>query len=113
MWNVERTIGGVDASRDELLPYVGPAAALPLFGALARLPHPVAVRAWSGLLGAAFCALILAALALAGTRRVTALLGAAAFGIASGPGTSDVALGQAALIAAAGVACALLAYERR
>ncbi|MDB5070667.1 MAG: hypothetical protein JWM87_1778 [Candidatus Eremiobacteraeota bacterium] len=113
VWSVERTIGGVDASRDELLPYVGPAAALPLFGALARLPHPVAVRIWSGLIAAALCALILAALALARTRRITVLLGAFALGICSAPAMSDIALGQVALLSAAAVACALLAYERR
>ncbi len=113
MWNTERTIGGVDASRDELLPYVGPAAALPLFGALARLPQPVAVRIWTGLLGAAFGALVIASLALAGTRRVLPLLGGLALGLASGPATSAIALGQAALISAAGIACALVAFERR
>ncbi|HYW53963.1 MAG TPA: glycosyltransferase 87 family protein [Dongiaceae bacterium] len=103
----------MDASRDELLPYVGPAAALPLFGALAKLPQPVAVRIWTALLAAAYAALLVAALALARERRAGALLGALLLGIASAPGTSDIALGQAALIAAAGIACALLAYERR
>ncbi len=39
VWRTERTIGGVDSSRDELLPYAGPAALLPLFGAFARLPY--------------------------------------------------------------------------
>jgi hypothetical protein len=113
VWDVERRIAGVDPARDELLPYVGPAAALPLFGALARLPHALALRCWDALLAAAYSALFLAALALAGTRRIGALVAAAAFGIASGPGTSAFALGQVALVAAAGVACALLAYERR
>jgi len=112
VWRVERTIAGVDGSRDELLPYVGPAAALPLYGALARLPHPVAVRVWTTLLAAAFCALVLAALALARARGAPALLGAALLAGASGPATSDIALGQAALLSAAGIACALLAYER-
>jgi hypothetical protein len=112
VWRVERTIGGVDASRDELLPYVGPAAALPLYGALARLPHPAAVRVWTALLAAAFCALVLAALALARARGALPLLGAALLAGASGPATSDIALGQAALLSAAGIACALLAYER-
>jgi hypothetical protein len=113
VWPVERTIPGVDASRDELLPYVGPAAALPLFGALARLPHATAVRIWAGLLAAAGAALLLAALALAGTRRVAALFGALAAVVPSGPVLSAFALGQAALIAAAAIACALLALERR
>jgi hypothetical protein len=113
VWGVERQIPGVDAARDELLPYVGPAAALPLFGALALLPHSVALRCWSAILAAAYGALFLASLALGGTRRVAALVAAAAFGIASGPGTSAFALGQVALVAAAGIACALVAYERR
>ncbi|GAC1574822.1 MAG: hypothetical protein NVS3B7_06930 [Candidatus Elarobacter sp.] len=113
VWPVERTIHGVDASRDELLPYVGPAAALPLLGALARLPHPLAVRLWTGRLAGAYGALMLATFALARTRRGTALFGATAFSFASGPLTSDVALGQIALLSAAGIACALVAYERR
>jgi hypothetical protein len=112
VWAVERTIGGVEASRDELLPYVGPAAALPVYGALARLPQPLAVRVWTGALAAAFCALLLAALALARERRPFAVAGAFVLAGASGPATSDIALGQAALLSAAGIACALLAYER-
>ena len=112
MWKVERTIRGVDASRDELLPYVGPAAALPLFGALARLPQPVAVRVWSGLLAAAFGVLIVAILTLARARRVFELLAAIAFALAAGPMTSDIALGQIALISTAAIACALVAYDR-
>ncbi|HZX67552.1 MAG TPA: glycosyltransferase 87 family protein, partial [Candidatus Elarobacter sp.] len=118
VWGVERGIGGVDAARDELLPYVGPAAALPLFGALARLPHPVAVRVWTALLALATFALVLAVLALggfapAGLRRGPILLAALAFAVASGPGTSALALGQIALLSVAGVACTLWAFERR
>jgi len=115
VWGVERGIGGVDAARDELLPYVGPAAALPLFGALARLPHPVAVRVWTALLALAALALVLAVLALApvGLRRGTVVVAALAFVVASGPGTSALALGQVALLSAAGVAWALSALERR
>ncbi len=111
-WTTERTIPGVDAARDELLPYVGPAAALPLFGALARLPFGVAVRVWTALLLAAFAALVLASLALARARGAAVLIGAALLAIASGPVTSAIALGQVALLAAAGIACALVAYER-
>lgn len=113
MWRVERTIAGVDASRDELLPYVGPAAALPLYGALARLPQPLAVRMWSGLLALSGGLIAIAALLLARTRRITALLAAFVVTMASGPGTSALVLGQAALISAAGIACALLAYAHR
>ena len=109
----ERAIGGVDASRDELLPYVGPAAALPLFGALARLPYLVAVRIWTASLIAAFVALVLAPLALVRAREPATIAGALLFGIASGAAVSAIALGQAALVSAAGVACALVAFERR
>lgn len=113
MWTTERAIGGVDAARDELLPYVGPAAALPLFGALARLPYPIAMRVWSALLVAALGALVLASLALGRARGAAAAAGALVLVLASGPVTSALALGQAALLAAAGIACALVAYERR
>ncbi len=113
VWRVERTIRGVDPARDELLPYVGPAAALPLLGALARLPQPLAVRLWSGLLAAGLAALLLAALALARAQRVGALFAGLALTLAAGPAISALALGQVALLGAAGVACALVAYERR
>ena len=113
MWTVERTIERVDPTRDELLPYVGPAAALPVYGALARLPHAVAVRVWTALLVASAAAFVFAALALARTRRRTALAGAALLAIASGPETSAIALGQVALVSAAAIACALVAFERR
>jgi len=113
VWRVERAIGGVDAARDELLPYVGPAAALPLFGALARFPQPVAVRLWSGLLAGAFGALVVAALLLARTRRVEVLLAAFALGLVAGPTISALALGQVALLSAGAIACALVFYERK
>lgn len=113
LWEVERTIPGVDGSHDELLPYVGPAAALPLFAALARLPYPLAVRVWGGLLAAALGALLLAALALARCRDARALPVGLLFVLVSGPAISAVALGQVALVSAAGIACALVAYERR
>jgi Glycosyltransferase family 87 len=113
VWRVERTVDAVDASRDELLPYVGPAAALPLYGALARLPFGVAVRVWTALLLAALAALVLCALALARARGLPAACGAALFAFVSGPGVSDLALGQVALVSAAGIAGALVAYERR
>ena len=113
VWTAERAIGGVDASRDELLPYVGPAAALPLYGALARLPYLVAMRGWTALLVAALVALVLASLALGSARGAAATFGGALLTIASGPVTSALALGQVALLSAAGIACALVAYERR
>ena len=95
------------------MPYVGPAAALPVYGALARLPQPVAVRVWTALLVLSAAAFALAACGLARTRRWTAFGGAALLAIASGPETSAIALGQVALVSAAAIACALFAFERR
>ena len=71
------------------------------------------MRIWTVLLLAALAALVLCALALTRARSVPALCGAALFAFASGPGTSDLALGQVALVSAAGIAGALFAYERR
>ncbi|MBV9440910.1 MAG: DUF2029 domain-containing protein [Candidatus Eremiobacteraeota bacterium] len=112
VWAVERTVPGVDAARDELLPYVGPPAALPFFGALARLPYALAVLLWSVILAAALGALVLALLALAREQRRFAYVAAFAFAFGSGPTTSDLGLGQAALVAVAGIALALIMLER-
>src|SRR6202011_4122617 len=89
VWTTERGIAGVDTSRDEMLPYVGPAAALPLFGALARLPFSAAVVVWTASLVAAFAALVLAALALAPARGTTAIFAAALLAIGSGSVRSE------------------------
>jgi len=113
VWRTERTIDGVEGTRDELLPYAGPAAALPLFGALARLPYGSAVRAWTALLALALAALALSSLRLAGARGGRTTLAALLLALIAGPVTSALALGQAALLAAGGLAGALLAYERR
>ncbi len=112
IWRAEHAIDGVDRG-EELLPFVGPAFAVPLFAALARAPFGVAERLWGGIVALAFGALILGALALAGERRVVALLAAMLFGGASGAAISDLALGQAAMLSAAGIACGLAALDRR
>jgi hypothetical protein len=113
IWTVERSVPGVDPRRDELLPFVGPAAALPLFGALAHLPWPAAVRWWTALLAFALLLLVLAALALAHGRGARVVCGALLLGAAAAPATSDLSLGQAALLSAAGIALALWALDRR
>jgi Glycosyltransferase family 87 len=114
VWAVERTIPGVDASRDELLPFVGPAASLPLWSLLARLPFDVARGVWITLLVFALAALALATAALAHVRLTPSrAAGAFLFAALTGPVISDIALGQAALISAAAVALALLALEAR
>lgn len=114
VWQTERTIPGVDATRDELLPFVGPAASLPLWSLLARLPFDAARIVWMSILALAFLVLGLAAAALAHVR-LTAFRAASAliFAAVTGPLISDVGLGQVALVSAAAVACTLLALERR
>jgi len=113
VWRVERTIPGVDATRDELLPFIGPAASLPLWSLLARLPFDAARTVWLALLALAFAALILAATRLA-TGRVTLMQAGFAllFGALCGPAIGAFTLGQVALAGAAAIALALLALER-
>jgi len=114
VWNVEKAIPGIDASRDELLPFVGPAAALPVWSLFARMPFEIARNVWLVGLALALAVLVIAALAIAGTP-ITWLEAALAllFGGVTGPVISDVALGQAALVSAAAVALALIALDRR
>jgi hypothetical protein len=114
VWRVERTIPGVDATRDELLPFVGPAASLPLWSLLAQLPFAAARTVWVAVLAFALATLALSALLLAGVRPgIGEALCAIAFAALCGPAISALALGQVALLAAAAVALALLALERR
>jgi hypothetical protein len=114
VWRVERTIPGVDATRDELLPFIGPAAALPLWSLFARLPFAAASAIWLALLALAFAVLALAATWLAMGRLTLAHAGLALlFGALSGPLISAIALGQVALAGAAAIAVALVALERR
>lgn len=96
-----------------MLPYVGPAAALPFFGALARLPWWIAVRVWSGLLAGSLGTIVVCALLLAGERRVRAMLAAFALALVSGPAVSALTLGQTALLAAAALAVALACFAAR
>lgn len=113
IWQIERTIPGVDAGRYELLPYVGIPQALPFFGALAHLAYPAAAALWTTLLLCAAAALLWATVAVLRLRLgILGLWGIVLFAIGFGPLTSDVALGQAALLSAAAVALAALAFAR-
>jgi hypothetical protein len=114
IWDAERNVPGVDAARDELLPFVGPAASLPLWLVLGRLPYPAAAALWSAALLAALAAIVAVALRVAGApadRSLYAIAGA--FALCSAPAIGALALGQAALLAAAGVAAAVGAYRDR
>lgn len=107
IWTAERNIAGVDASRYEVLPFVGPPALLPAFASLAYLPFDRAVLVWRALLLCAMAAIVICALSLAGVRLspMTILAGATA-AIGFGPLTSALALGQIALPAFAFAAIA-------
>ncbi|MBV9027004.1 MAG: DUF2029 domain-containing protein, partial [Candidatus Eremiobacteraeota bacterium] len=109
IWQAERRVVGVDARRDELLPFVAPPATLLLFGLLARLPYGAAAAAWLATLGIALLALVTGALWLARARvTVTPFLGALLLAASFGPITSDTALGQLALPAFAAAVFAVL-----
>jgi hypothetical protein len=111
VWDAERTISGVDASRDELLPFVGPPATLPMWSAFARFPYPAAARLWWALLALAlFCLLLLLTRAAAGATTPFSVAALALLALGFGPMTSDLALGQIALVALLGAAaCVCLA----
>jgi hypothetical protein len=102
IWQSERNLPGVVATRDELLPFVGPPFSLPLWAALARLPYASACALWRAVLGLAFATLVFGSLRLAGRGAGPLDLGAAlALGIAFTPLTSGLALGQVAVVASA------------
>lgn len=98
IWSAERSLPGVDGSRYEALPFVAPPALLPLLGAIAKMPFPVANALWRCALVAAIGALGFVTLRLArrrATLRSFTAIALAAIGF--GPLTSALALGQLAL----------------
>jgi hypothetical protein len=104
VWRVERTIPEVDPRHDELLPFVGPPFALPLWNALARLPWNAAAPLWGGVMTLGIAAIALGSLRVAGGHidladALAVLVAAAGFG----PLTSGVALGQAAIVSCAAI----------
>ena len=113
IWIAERSVPGVDAARDELLPFIGPAAFRPLWSWLGRLPFPLASRVWAAVLIVAASTVAIGSVLLAGTER-RALTAAASFAaiFAFAPCTSAIALGQAAIVAAAATVLAVAATQR-
>ena len=97
VWRVEREVPGVIATRDELLPFVGPPFGLPLWRLLGTLPWSNAVLVWDAVMAVSLAVLGLGAMALApgspNLQEVTAVFVLIA---GFGPLTSGVALGQAA-----------------
>ena len=114
IWQVERTIPGVVATRDELLPFVGPAAYRPLWSLLARVPYAAAMRIWGAVLIAALLVLVLGALWLADAPRdARTIFAALLLAFSSGAIISDIALGQVALVSAGTVVGTLVALRLR
>lgn len=113
VWTAERTIPGVDASRDELLPFVGPPAILPLWGTFARLDYVVAARVWCVLLFFAALGLALVTLRASGAGYGWPAIAATfALTVAFGPVSSDIALGQFALVSMLGATVAAYCATR-
>lgn len=112
IWNDERGVPGVDARREGPLPFVNPPATLPLWSLMARMPYSVAAAWWLLVLCGALGGLLLASLwgarARIGPRNA---LASVALAISFGPITSDLALGQFALVAAFGAS--LVVASRR
>ncbi|HEY1868203.1 MAG TPA: glycosyltransferase family 87 protein [Candidatus Cybelea sp.] len=113
IWSAERGIPGVDSQRDEILPFIGPPHTLLLWRLIARLPYELAANAWWIVLSASLLALIVAILRASGAP-ATALsfFAAAALAISFAPISSDLALGQIALVAFAGAVLAVVFADR-
>lgn len=113
IWQAERTVPGVDARRDELLPFINPPASLLAWSVFARLPYRTAAALWVVVLVAALLWLIGAALRGSGAPGSAFLFFAAlALAIAFGPITSDLALGQLALPAFLGATLLAVTADR-
>ena len=113
IWQAERSVPGVDARRDELLPFINPPPALLLWSLFARLPYRAAATLWAIILAGALLALITTVLRASGAPRGVFVLAAAlALAIAFGPITSDLALGQLALPAFLGATLLVVLADR-
>ena len=114
LWNAERTIPGVVASRDEVLPFVGPPFALPLWAAFARLNYAWACVLWRALLVLCVPVIALGSLRLArGSLHLREIVAALTLCTAFAPLTSGLALGQAAIASCAALVLVTLALRAR
>jgi hypothetical protein len=112
IWRVERTIPGVVATREELLPFVGPPFGLPLWAALARLSYGRATAVWGAILGLSLLTIALGSLRLArGSPDVIDVLAILAFCAGFGPLTSGIGLGQVAIVSCAAIVACVFALD--
>jgi hypothetical protein len=113
VWEAERGVPGVDARRDEILPFVNPPWTLAAWTLFARLPYDAAARVWAAILVASLGALGVAVLyATHVPVRPAAFLAAVGLAIGFGPITSGIALGQLALPAFLGAVLVVVAAAR-
>jgi hypothetical protein len=114
IWNAERGVTGVDAHRDELLPFISPPHTLLVWRLVARLPYERAVYLWWTVLAISLLALVAGVLrgSLAPMTPLC-LLSATLLAIAFAPISSNVALGQVALPAFLGAVLVMILSERR
>jgi len=109
VWRAERTVPGVDASRDELLPFVGPPYGLWIWRVFARFEYRAAAHVWWAILAISIAGLGVAVLIGSGlTPRAPPAIAAILFAFSFGPITSGLALGQVTAIAMLGACCAAL-----
>ncbi|MGP6159482.1 MAG: glycosyltransferase 87 family protein, partial [Vulcanimicrobiaceae bacterium] len=113
VWRVEKGVPGVVATRDELLPFVGPPFGLPLWTLLAALNWPSAVAVWEAVMALSLATLAFGALRLAGGPLAFEDAAALLVVVAGfGPLTSGVSLGQTAILSCAGIVATLLLLRR-
>jgi hypothetical protein len=112
IWRAEMTVPEVDANRNEVLPFVSPPATLPMWRAISRLLYDVASRLWWVTMVAAMMGLIALTLRASG-ERVTLFLffSALTLAVGFGPVTSNLALGQIAIVAFFGATFVACRYE--
>ena len=112
IWAYERHVPGVDPARNELLPFAGPPAFLPLWALFGVLPFGVAAFAWGTLLVLLAGMVVIVLLSKARALSPGALLAVAALLTGFAPFTSDLALGQAALASFAACFAATVMFDQ-
>jgi hypothetical protein len=114
IWSIEQTLPGFDASRLELLPFVGPPLSLPLWAAFGSLPYLAASIAWGVVVIAAAALLLVIPARLAHHRiRRADVISLFVVAVSAGPIVTAASVGQAALPAAAAVGFSILCAARR
>lgn len=112
IWTYERAIPGVDPARNEVLPFAGPPAFLPLWALFALLPFGAAAFAWGALLVLLAGMVVFVMLSKARALSPGTLAAAAVLLTGFAPFTSDLALGQAAFFSFAAAVAATVMFER-